>query len=109
MKFPWSRIRIPHGAAARVAGKVVTHDMMLEAHEMNMADAAEQVLRRSGKDLSSREIADQAVADGLIAPRSDKPWVYIAAAIRKDNRRRQSRNEAVRFASVGDGHYQLKA
>lgn len=92
-----------------MAGKVVTHDMMLEAHEMNMADAAEQVLRRSGKDLSSREIADQAVADGLITPRSDKPWVYVTAAIRKDNLRRQSRSEAARFASVGDGRYRLTA
>jgi HB1, ASXL, restriction endonuclease HTH domain len=75
---------------------------------MNMADAAEQVLRRSDRDLSSREIADQAAADGLIAPRSDKPWVYIAAAIRKDNRRRQNRGEAVRFASAGTGRYRLK-
>ena len=50
---------------------------------MNMADAAEEVLRRNGRDLSSREIASQAIADGLIAPRSDKPWVYIAAAIER--------------------------
>ena len=76
---------------------------------MNMADAAEQVLRRSGRDLSSREIADQAAADRLIALRSDKPWVYMAAAIRKDNRRRQHQGEAARFASVGTGRYRLKA
>jgi hypothetical protein len=75
---------------------------------MNMADAAEQVLRRTGRDLSSREIADQAVAEGLIAPRSDKPWVYMAAAIRKENRRRQGRGEAARFVSVGTGRYSLK-
>jgi len=56
---------------------------------MNMTDAGEQVLRRCGRELSFREIADQAAADGLIAPHSDKPWVYIAAAIRKDNRCRQ--------------------
>jgi hypothetical protein len=81
----------------------------MEAREMNMADAAEQVLRRSGGDLSSKQIADQAVADGLITPRSDKPWVYVAAAIRKDNRRRQNQGEAVRFVSTGTGRYGLKA
>ena len=75
---------------------------------MNIADAAEQVLRSSGRDLSSREIADQATADGLIAPRSDKPWVYVAAAIRKDNRRRRDRGETVRFATAGTGRYRLK-
>ncbi len=75
---------------------------------MNMADAAEQVLRRSGRDLSSKEIADQAIADGLIAPRSDKPWAYIAAAIRKDNRRKRDQGEATRFTSAGTGRYRLK-
>lgn len=78
-------------------------------HKMNMADAAEQVLRRCDRDLSSREIASQAVADGLITPRSDKPWVYIAAAIRKDNRRRQDQGQAARFASTGIGRYRLNA
>lgn len=76
---------------------------------MNMADAAEQVLRRSGRDLSSKEIADLAIADGLITPRSDKAWVYIAAAIRKDNRRRQDSGQAARFTSAGTGRYNLKA
>jgi hypothetical protein len=76
---------------------------------MNMADAAEQVLRRSGRDLSSKELAEQAVADGLIAPRSDKPWIYMAAAIRKDNRRRQDQGQTARFAPAGTGRYKLKA
>jgi hypothetical protein len=74
---------------------------------MNMADAAEQVLRRGDRDLSSKEIADQALAEGLIAPRSDKPWVYITAAIRKDNRRRQDHGLAARFTSAGTGRYKL--
>ena len=74
---------------------------------MNMADAAEQILRSAGRELTSREIADQAATDGLIAPRSDKPWVYIAAAIRKDNRRRRQQGQAPRFASAGTGRYTL--
>jgi hypothetical protein len=81
----------------------------LGVDEMNMADAAEQILQRSGKDLSSREIAGEAIASGLISPRSDKPWIYVAAAIRKDNRRRQSRGEPIRFASAGTGRYRLEA
>jgi hypothetical protein len=76
---------------------------------MNMADAAEQVLRRAGRDLSSKEIADQAVTEGLITPRSDTPWVYMAAAIRKDNLRRKNRGQALRFASAGTSRYKLKA
>jgi len=74
---------------------------------MNMADAAEQVLRSAGRDLTSREIADQAMADGLIAPRSDKPWVYIAEAIRKDNRRRRRQGQTLRFFSAGTGRFML--
>jgi hypothetical protein len=75
---------------------------------MNMADAAEQVLRQSRQELSPREITDQALAAGIITPRSDKPWVYMAAAIRKDNRRRQERGEATRFAPASAGRYHLK-
>lgn len=74
---------------------------------MNMADAAEQVLRSSGRDLSSREIASQALADGLIEPRSEQPWVYITAAIRKDNLRRQKEGRTARFAPAGTGRYKL--
>lgn len=76
---------------------------------MNLADAAEQVLReRSGQALHSKEIAEQALAAGLIAPRSETPWVYVAAAIRKDNRRRQQRGETPRFTAAGEGRYILR-
>lgn len=76
---------------------------------MNLADAAEQVLReRPGQALHSKEITEQALADGLIAPRSETPWVYVAAAIRKDNRRRQQRGETPRFTAAGEGRYILR-
>jgi hypothetical protein len=94
---------------ASLRSRVVIVEISRGGHEMNMADAAEQVLRSSGRDLSPKEIASQAVADGLISPRSDKPWVYITAAIRKDNRRRQDQGQAVRFASAGTGRYKLSA
>ena len=47
------------------------------------------------------------MASGLIAPRSDKPWVYITAAIRKDNQPRQDQGQAPRFAAAGTGRYKL--
>lgn len=76
--------------------------------KVNLADAAEAVLKQSGgKPLTSREIADRAVAQGLAAPRSSTPWTYVAAAIRKDNRRRKERGEQLRFSSEGDGRFGL--
>jgi HB1, ASXL, restriction endonuclease HTH domain len=75
---------------------------------MNFADAAEEVLRKnSRKALHSSEIAERAIALGLISPRSNTPGTYVAAAMRKDNRRRQQRGEAVRFALAGDGRFEL--
>lgn len=76
---------------------------------MNLADAAEQVLReRPGQALHSKEIAERALAGGLIAPRSETPWVYVAAAIRKDNRRRREQGESPRFTAAGEGRYSLR-
>jgi hypothetical protein len=75
---------------------------------LNLADAAEEVLRHSQEaPLDAKEIADRAIAQGLISPRSQTPGTYIAAAIRKDNRRREARGEAPRFTTLGGGRFQL--
>jgi hypothetical protein len=67
---------------------------------MTLADAAAQVLGKAGADaLTAQEIADRALQAGLIAPRSDRPGTYVAAAIRKDNRRRQQNGDAPRFVA----------
>jgi HB1, ASXL, restriction endonuclease HTH domain len=75
---------------------------------MNLADAAEEVLRKhAGKALHSKEIADQAIAAGLVSPRSESPGVYVAAAIRKDNRKRERQGESPRFEPIGEGRFRL--
>jgi hypothetical protein len=74
---------------------------------MNLADAAAHVLEQEGgQSLSPREIAERAVAAGLIAPRSSAPWTYVAAAVRKENRRMTAGGLAPRF-SVADGRISL--
>jgi hypothetical protein len=77
---------------------------------VNLADAAEAVLQEAGGDaLTSKEIAERAIGRGLIAPRSDTPWVYVAAAMRKDNRHREQRGERGRFEALGSGRFALRA
>ena len=75
---------------------------------MNFADAAHQILAEEGGPLSSSEIARRAIAKGLINPKSDSPSTFVAAALRKDNRRRQQKDEEPRFLSEGNGVFRLK-
>lgn len=80
----------------------------MASSRLNLADAAEQVLRSGPEEaLDSRQIAERAIAQGLIAPRSDAPWTYVAAAIRKDSRRRVARGEVPRFEALGGGRFKL--
>ena len=74
---------------------------------MNLADAAEAVLQDENGGLTAKEIAQRAVDRGLVAPRSETPWVYVAAAIRKDNRRRERSGAAPRFTRADDGRFSL--
>jgi hypothetical protein len=75
---------------------------------VNLADAAEAVLEDAdGDGLTSKEIAEAAEARGLISPRSETPWVYVAAAMRKDNRRREQSGEQPRFRPIGGGRFGL--
>jgi hypothetical protein len=74
---------------------------------MNFADAAEQVLKENGGPLAIADITQRALDRGLISPRSDRPVTYVRAAIRKDNRRREAREEPARFRLVSPGVYGL--
>ena len=75
---------------------------------MTLADAAEAVLKEAkGGPLDCRQIADRAVSQGLAKPKSDEPWTYFRAAIRKDNKSRQEKGLAPRFVSAGVGSYRL--
>jgi hypothetical protein len=74
---------------------------------MNFAEAAAQVLSENGGPLPVADITQRALAQGLISPKSDDPVTYVRAAIRKDNRRRESRGEPVRFSTSTRGVYDL--
>ena len=74
---------------------------------MNFADAAAQVLREDGGPLPVADITQRALEQGLISPKSDDPVAYVRAAIRKDNRRRESKGEPVRFSATARGVYKL--
>lgn len=53
---------------------------------MTLIEAAETILgRNKGSARSAREIAEEAIAEGLIKPKSSKPWVHLQAAIRERN------------------------
>lgn len=74
---------------------------------MTLADAAEQVLRNCGSPLTHREIASKAINQGIVSSKSDQPWLYIAAAIRKDNLKRATKGQPLRFSSDSSGRYLL--
>jgi hypothetical protein len=74
---------------------------------MNFADAAAQVLTDNGGPLPVTEITQRALNQGLISPKSDHPVDYVRAAIRKDNRRRASQGQPVRFNLTATGVYGL--
>jgi hypothetical protein len=53
---------------------------------MTLIEAAEVILgKNKGAFLTAREITDQALRDGLIQPKSAKPWVHLHSAIRERN------------------------
>lgn len=74
---------------------------------MNFADAAAQVLQDNGGPLPVAEITQRALKRGLISPKSDHPVDYVRAAIRKDNRRRESQGQPARFSATAPGVYSL--
>jgi hypothetical protein len=74
---------------------------------MNFADAAAQVLIENGGPLPVAEITRRAMKQGLISPKSDHPADYVRAAIRKDNRRRESQGQPARFSLTAPGVYGL--
>jgi hypothetical protein len=74
---------------------------------VNFADAAHQILNEKGGPLSSQEIAQSAKDKGLINPKSDTPGTFVAAAMRKENRRRKQAGQTPRFVAKGQGMFDL--
>ena len=73
---------------------------------MHLVDAAAEILRQSPSEvLAVREIAERAIAEGLIAPKSQSPWGPMADVMRQEVRRYEQGGEPTRFERVGPGKY----
>ena len=74
---------------------------------MTLIEAAEAILSTSkGSSLTAREIVDQAIARGLIKPKSLKPWVHLQAAIRLRNQQLSIAGKKEQFFLV-EGKWKL--
>lgn len=74
---------------------------------MTLIEAAELILGKTkGLSLSAREITDQALKNGLIKPKSDKPWVHLQSAIRKRNQQLEKAGKKEQF-SLAEGKWKL--
>ena len=74
---------------------------------MTLIEAAEAILGKSASAaLTAREITDQAIKDGLIKPKSAKPWVHMQSAIRERNQQRLAAGTKEQFSFVS-GRWKL--
>jgi hypothetical protein len=74
---------------------------------MTLIEAAVSILSKSkGASLSAREITDQALKDGLIKPKSTKPWVHLQSAIRERNQQLIKSGKKEQFSLV-EGKWKL--
>jgi hypothetical protein len=74
---------------------------------MTLIEAAVSILSKSkGTCLSAREITDQALNDGLIKPKSAKPWVHLQSALRERNQQLIKAGKKEQFSLV-DGKWKL--
>ena len=74
---------------------------------MTLVEAAEVILKKSrGLALTSREITEQAIAEGLIHPKSAQPWVHLQAAIRQHNQQLVNAGKKEQFSLV-EGKWKL--
>ena len=54
---------------------------------MTLVEAAVKILSNvKGSSLSSKEIIEMALSEGLIKPKSSKPWVHLQSAMRSHNK-----------------------
>jgi len=74
---------------------------------MTLIEAAETILDKAkGSSLSAREITDQALKEGLIKPKSTKPWVHLQSAIRERNQQLVKAGKKEQFSLV-EGKWKL--
>lgn len=74
---------------------------------MTLIEAAEAILGKAkGLSLSAREITDQALKEGLISPKSTKPWVHLQSAIRERNQQLIKAGKKEQFSFI-EGKWKL--
>jgi hypothetical protein len=74
---------------------------------MTLIEAAEAILGKAkGSSLSAREITDQALMEGLISPKSAKPWVHLQSAIRERNQQLIKAGRKEQFSFI-EGKWKL--
>ena len=74
---------------------------------MTLVEAAEAILSKAkGSSLSAREITDRALKDGLIKPKSTKPWVHLQSAIRVHNQQLVKAGKREQFSLI-EGKWRL--
>lgn len=74
---------------------------------MTLIEAAEAILGNAkGSSLSAREITDHALKNGLIKPKSAKPWVHLQSAIRERNQQLVKAGKKEQFSLV-EGKWKL--
>ena len=74
---------------------------------MTLIEAAETILGRTkGSSLTAREITVQALKEGLIKPKSTKPWVHLQSAIRERNQQLVKAGKKEQFSLV-EGKWKL--
>ncbi len=74
---------------------------------MTLVEAAESVLGKAkGSSLTAREITEQALKDGLIKPKSAKPWVHLQSALRERNQQLIKAGKKEQFSLV-EGKWKL--
>ena len=80
--------------------------MRKEHVDMRLVDAAAEILSKDPEGvLTVREIAERAISEGLITPASATPWVYMAAAMRKEIRNAAETGGQTRFRTEASGRY----
>ena len=91
-----------------MATKPISADAANEpAPALSFADAAENLLRASGKPMSHKELAKRALSQKLVATESLTPQISMHVGIRSDMKRREQRGEPQRFLFLGNGLFSL--
>jgi restriction system protein len=74
---------------------------------LSFVDAAERILRRTGKPLTHKQLANKAIAEGLVETESETPDISMHVSIRGEMKRRETRGEPQRFVFLGNGLFSL--